>query len=153
MANWINPVYDRKQSDVDYAKERIEYFKTNGGVTDGVDLKGCFNYSDMNRIENNIQYLHDRLNKLYYFSKMDIVHGWNMNSVPRKNEDMVRVINNVTLLQSAYYEPMLSVAQPDNLLRFNRVNNLEKNMLYIKEMIDDMENSFRECGNYECGEG
>jgi hypothetical protein len=152
MADWIKPIYDRKQSDVDYAKTRIKYFKENGGVTDGIDLKGCFNFTDMNRIENNNQYLQDRLNELYYFCNIKNVHGRRMTSVPNMGDHISRVINNLVELQSAYYEPMLAPILPETLTHFNNVNNVEKCQLVIKEMIDDMANSFKQCGTFDCKE-
>ena len=65
MADWTEPIYDRTQEDVDYAKNRIAYFKANGGITDGINLKGCLNYTDVNRIEDNTDYLADLLISLY----------------------------------------------------------------------------------------
>lgn len=152
MAEWIAPIYDRKQSDVDYAKVQLKHFKENGGVTDGVDLKGCFNYNDMNRIENNTQYLHDVLNELYYFSNMTIIQGWDMGGVPDMGTHISRVINNVSKLRNACYEPENAPTLPETLTHYNHVNNVEKYLLALKEMIEDMVDCFRECGTFDCKE-
>ena len=60
MANWTNPIYDRTKEDVDYAKSQIAYIKANNGImSSSVYYKGCLNFRDVNRIENNTKYLAD----------------------------------------------------------------------------------------------
>ena len=49
---WSEPITDRSQSDISYAKEN-----QNGST----DNKGALNYNDLNRIENNFKYLIEKL--------------------------------------------------------------------------------------------
>ena len=152
MASWINPVYDRTQSDVDYAKGQIRRFKANGGITDGINLKGCLNDSDINRIENNSRYLCDELVRLYYFCDIPTTHTWSIWSVPN-NQQIDRIINNIKKLQSAYYTPENSPELPKTISHYEDANFIEKCLYLLKEMIDDMVSRFRECGDgLECGE-
>ena len=79
MAQWISPIHDRKQSDVDYAKARIQ-----AGYND-TELKGCFNVTDINRIENNVRYIADRLNVLKYTNTIE-TKSWDMYGLPNVTE-------------------------------------------------------------------
>lgn len=152
MANWSNPVYDRTQADVDYAKSQIRYFKQNGGITDGKNLKGCLNTDDLNRIEFNTEFLSDLLTTLYYFNTIN-KHSdiWYMGSVPDVNH-INRIIDNVSKLQLAYFTPNNSPDLPDNLIHYEEVNNIEECLYLLKVMIDNMVSSFRQCGTITCGE-
>ena len=62
---WIKPVTDRTQDDVEYAKSLLK--KTWKTLSESEKeeylngLKGCLNLADLERIENNIQFLLDAL--------------------------------------------------------------------------------------------
>lgn len=152
MANWSKPIYDRTQADVDYAKSQIKYFKQNGGITDGKDLKGCLNVDDLNRIEFNTEYISDLLITLCYFNNIN-KHSdrWYVSSVPYVNH-INRIIDNVLRLQTAYFKPSGSPTLPTTLTHYEDVNSIEKCLYLLKVMIDDMVSSFRECGTFNCGE-
>lgn len=145
MAEWKEPVFDRTQEDVDYAKTQLSL-----GIND-VEYKGCFNPLDINRIEGDTQYLSDALNTLRYANKVSTVQNWAKESLPYKSH-LDRIINNVSVLWGKYYKPAGSVDLPTTLLTFEQVNALEKNIYLLKEMLDDMISSFRECGTFACGE-
>lgn len=63
--DWIAPVTDRTQEDVEYAQELIaagwEHMNAEQRKEYLAGLKGCLNASDLSRIENNIQILIDVL--------------------------------------------------------------------------------------------
>lgn len=152
MASWIKAIYDRTQADVDYAKSQIKYFKQNGGITTGSSMKGCLNAVDLNRIENNTNYLSDLLITLYYYNYIDKYDGtWAIGSVPY-TDHIVRIIRNVSKLQEAYFKPSGSPTLPTTLTHYDDVNSIEKNLYLLKVMIDDMVSSFRDCGTFNCGE-
>ena len=153
MANWTNPIYDRTKEDVDYAKSQIANKKANNGIMSGsVYYKGCLNFPDVNRIENNTKYLADLLISLYYFNSISRNStSWIRNS-KLDTANVSRIINNVDILQSAYYTPTGSPDLPTTLTHYEQVNSVEKCLYLLKEMIDDMVSSFRECGTFYCGE-
>lgn len=144
MAQWINPIYDRTQADVDYAKSQL-----NQGNND-VEFKGCINVTDIRRIENNTRYLADELIKLYYFNTLT-TYSWDLSSIPYLAH-INRIINNVGILWGKYHKPNGSVELPPTLLHYEHANAIEKNLYLIKEMLDNMISSFRECGTFQCGE-
>lgn len=145
MAQWIEPIYDRTQADVDYAKSQLSLRNNEN------ESKGCFNITDILRIENNTRYLSDKINELYYFNDISTVHSWDMSSVPQFYH-VNRIINNVGTLWEKYAIPTGSLSLPPSLLRYEHVNDLEKNLYLLKNHIDNMVGYFRECNTFECGE-
>jgi hypothetical protein len=144
MAKWSSPVYDRTQADVDYARQQLS------NKINNMYYKGCFNVGDISRIENNTKYLSDILVQLYYFNKVSIAQ-WYEVTLP----DVIainRIINNINTLWEKYGKPPDAIALPNNLVTFEQINNIEKNIHLIREMLDDMIESFRECGTFDCGE-
>ena len=144
MAEWISPVSDRKQSDVEYAILQLK------AGNNSSEYKGCFNVTDINRIENNSRYLADRLNVLRY-SNTITTRNWSMDGIVDVSE-VARLIGNVQALIKAYYQSAEAPALPSTLLTFEQVNDLEKNIYYLKHLIDNEENEFRHCGTFNCGE-
>ena len=144
MAQWISPVKDRTQSDVNYA---ISQIKSGNNLN---ELKGCFNVTDINRIENNVRYIADRLNVLKYTNTIE-TKSWDMYGLPNVTE-ITRLINNVSKIINAYYRPEGSPNLPNTLLTFTQVNDLEKILYMVKHLIDNEENEFRHCGTFNCGE-
>lgn len=144
MAEWMTPVYNRTLSDVEYATAQI---KAGNNIS---EYKGCFNVSDINRIENNSRYIADRLNVLKYSNSVE-TKAWDMYGVPNATE-ITRLIGNVSKIISAYYKPADAPGLPTTLLTFEQVNALERNLYLIKHLIDNEENEFRHCGTFNCGE-
>ena len=145
MAEWQTPIFDRTQADVEYAKQQLALGNNN------VEYKGCFNATDINRIENNIQYLSDRLNELYYYNNLVTEDSWTKESTVYANH-ISRIINNVSVLMSAYHTPNSADKSPETLLTYEQANALERNIFLIKVMLDNMVALFRECGTFWCGE-
>ena len=149
MADWITPIFDRTQADVDFAIAKIAEWREEG-VYNVYDLKGCLNVSDINRIENDIQYLSDNLSTLYYFPHT-VSKSWNNAGLPTI-EDVTRVIGNVRKIISSYFQYESAPDLPDTMLTYEEINNIEENLHLLKRMLEDMISSFRECGTFTCGE-
>lgn len=149
MASWIEPVFDRTQTDVEFAIAQISEWKKNGFTTTS-ELKGCLNTTDMNRIENDIQFLSDRLTSLYYFSVID-TKTWNRSMLPTITE-IERILGNVQNLIRSYFQSNSAPPVPETMLTYEQVNHIEENLYHIKKILDDMISSFRECGTFNCGE-
>lgn len=150
MASWVEPIFDRTQRDVDFAIAQISEWKKNGFTTTA-ELKGCLNTTDMNRIESNIQFLSDQLTSLYYFSTVD-TKTWNRSMLPTVTE-VERIIGNIRELIGAYFQDKSAPAVPETMLTYEQVNHVEENLHLIKNILDDMMTSFKECGTFSCGEG
>ena len=145
MAEWKAPVFDRTQADVDYAKQQL------AKKSNTTEYKGCFNVTDINRIENNTRYLADTLYSLYYFNYLTTFSDWNRSGLPTQ-PNIDRIISNIDKLWSVWDKPPDALELPATLTTYEQANHIEKNIHLLKEMLDDMVDSFKECGNCECGE-
>lgn len=148
MATWLQPIFDRTKEDVDYAISKLEEWKNNGGEI--VDLKGCLNVSDINRIEGDIEYLSQTMSRFYYFSTTSS-KTWKETDLPNV-DDMSRIIGNVRSLLGGVGIPVNAPELPITMLTYTDVNSIEENLHLLKELMDDVISHFRECGTFECGE-
>lgn len=152
MSVWINPIFDRTQADVDFASQKIAEWiagEVTGTSTVVYDLKGCLNVSDMNRIEGNIAYLANNFTKYYYPTNVS-TKIWEVSSMPT-DRDVLRILDNVRVLINAFYKPKNAPEVPNNMLNYAEINNIEKNLHLIKELLDCMVNSFRKSNTLQSG--
>lgn len=145
MATWKEPVFDRTQADVDYARSQLQK-----GINNAT-YKGCLNTLDLSRIESNTRYLADELITLYYFTNLTTRITWALATIPYVSQ-IDRILSNVGQLWTKYGKPSNAVALPSTLLTFKDVNDVEYNLYLLKEMLDNMVSSFRQCATFECGE-
>lgn len=152
MAVWIDPVFDRTQEDVSFAEEKIQEWikaKLTGNPIETYELKGCLNLTDINRIEGNIQYLSDRLDELYYPPGTSC-KVWERSGLPTER-DIRRIISNVNLIISAYYQQDDVSAVPDNMGTYTDINAIEENLYRIKQLLDSMVEGFQKSGMFKSG--
>ena len=87
---WIEPIFDRTYGDV----QILEMDTTNSNT------KGSYNYSDLNRIENNTKYCMEYMvdHKIIKVPpSMAIKMNWTAQDIPNR-DDMIRIVRNVMLL-------------------------------------------------------
>lgn len=113
------------------------------------DLKGCLNISDLTRIEDNISYLADRLTR-HRYPIVVTSKEWVKADLPNAN-DMKRIVKNIHSILEGFATPSVTYLMSDTMLSYNDVNNLERNLYQLKEMLDAMENSFIQSGTHKCG--
>ena len=118
-------------------------------IDDVVDLKGCLNLADLNRIEGNIAYLGELMES---FSYTPNIHEkmWTITDLPNQN-DMSRIIENIRALVSAYYPPSSPPSLPTTMLSYSDLNSIEENLSLIKELLDCMQSSFKKVGTIKSG--
>lgn len=153
MAVWIPPVYDRAKTDIETAKQKIaEWIEAITSDKEAVieDLKGCVNASDLNRIESNTKYLSDTLTALGYPTTIT-VKTWARNGLPNI-DDIVRIIGNVQTVITSFYKYTAAPTLPATLLDFEQVNSVEKNLFYLKILLDFMISVFPKCGTLKSGQ-
>lgn len=152
MAVWIDPVFDRTQEDVSFAEEKIQEWikaKLTGNPVETYELKGCLNLTDINRIESNIQYLSDRLNELHYPPGTSC-KVWERSGLPTER-DIRRILSNVNLIISAYYQQDDVSAVPDDMGTYTDINAIEENLYRIKQLLDSMIAGFQKSGMFRSG--
>ena len=136
MRNWIEPIDDRAPIDIEN--------KTS---------KAYLNADDLNRIENNVAYLSEQLNALYYRHHTSSKTDWDCSGVPRVS-DLQRICDNIGALVAAYRSPdgYREISEiPEKNLTYEDVNNLEFDLLGIKKIIDMLKASFKKSGTFQSG--
>ena len=152
MATWQNPIYNRTQEDVDYALNQLAEWKKNGIVRHYEALRGCINLTDINRIENNVQYLTELLNTLYYYPET-VSKTWKQGDVPNKR-DIARIIDNIRELKAMAIS-LPAPDLPDTLLTYDQANAIEENLVRLfgaRAQWSNAGEGARQCGTFECGE-
>ena len=154
MANvWINPVFDRTREDVEFAIRKIAEWKQGHthftGGNDVYDLKGCLNVTDLNRIEENIAYLADKL-EAYSYPAYVSTRPWDRGGVPTQR-DVSRIVENIKSLLSSFYSPNNAPALPNKMSSYEDINAIEENLYLIKVLLDGMEGSFKVSGVTKSG--
>lgn len=152
MAVWIDPIFDRTDEDVTFAKEQVQAWITaqlTGNPIETYELKGCLNLTDINRIEGNIQYLSDRLDSLHYPPGTNC-KTWTRSGMPT-DRDIRRILNNVKLIISAYYQQEGVTDVPESMGTYTDINAIEENLYYIKQLVDAMVGSFQKSGMFQSG--
>ena len=130
--SWITPIIDRTQADVnlvlDYDNIGYNNLTPEQKAVWNAGMKGALNASDLNRIENNIQYLASIL-ELY---NLNIKTNWQMSDVPRNN-DFNRILSNLNALKDKFhlkYDISLPETPDLPLNSYEKINDIE-NILYI----------------------
>lgn len=126
-------------------EDEVLYLNTD----DVIDLKGCLNLADLNRIEGNIAYLGELMES---FSYTPNIHGkkWTIADMPNQN-DMSRIIENIRALIDAFYSPNNPPSLPTTMLSYTDINAIEENLYLIKQMLDVMQSSFKKVGTIKSG--
>ena len=118
-------------------------------VGDVYELKGCLNLLDLNRIEDNIAYLAEKMES-YTYSPDIRGRQWSRDDMPNEN-DMSRIIGNIRALIRAFYSPDNPPPLPDTMLSYSDINAIEENLYLIRQMLNCMESSFKQVGTIKCG--
>lgn len=152
MAIWVEPIFDRTQEDVEFAIKKIAEWVAadiSGRPIVTYNLKGCLNMADINRIEDNIKYLSEKLSE-YGYSSYLVAKKWSMSDMPTA-KDITRITSNVNELIASYYKPIGAVEVSASMLNYTEINTLEKNLYLIQRLLDSMVRSFKLSGDFNSG--
>jgi hypothetical protein len=117
-----------------------------------------YNYGDLNRVENNTDYLKTELNNLGYLPSINTINTARDNTTIEFYDSLNRVESNIKALKDSSYEPLswitpqtdwASVSQPFSYIDANR---LENNLLNFKTMVDRLKEDIRYCGTFYSGD-
>ncbi len=133
---WIEPIVDRTLQDV-RNKDPIRAF---------------LNYWDLNRIEQDTEYLSSILNGYGYNQSLTHRTDWLMSDFPYASQ-MERVRQNVQTLIDVYHAQDVPLPETLQNLDWQKLNAVESNLKLMKEMIHRMEQSFRYSGTFYSGQG
>lgn len=111
---WINPVYDRSQSDID-----------------GQTEKGHYNAADLNRIEQDCEYLAG------IFGVAISTRTWGRIDFPTPGE-FERILANLNALRDAYFVYHTTPATPQNPVNeYHKVNDIEQILRDLYTLYED----------------
>jgi hypothetical protein len=118
-------------------------------IDDVYDLKGCLNSFDLNRIEENVAYIADKMESFFFHP--NIHHKrWGEKDLPNQN-DMTRIMNNIRSITGSFYSPNNAPSLPTTMLSYADINAIEENLYLIKELLDCLESSFKKTGTITSG--
>lgn len=124
---WINPIYDRTQSDVNEIK--------NNPLSS--NAKGAFNCSDLNRIENNTIYVANLFAQVYGFSlNLQTKTNWSIEEIPTIKE-LNRIRNNVLKISREIFIENFQNIEFSKTINYVKANALEYNLLLIKNTLEN----------------
>lgn len=148
MPEWIAPVFDRTEEDVEYAKA---YNKSPSGSS-VAEYKGALNASDLNRIEGNCGYLAELLHSCGYTSHVTVKTDWTMADFPTLAE-FTRIRDNITELMRAYAQAEdMPDMRTDSRTDYVEINNMEFDLYMINRMIANMKAIYIYSGELYGGE-
>ena len=149
-------IFNRTQNDVDNAialrKEKIQTFQELTEDEIKILEKGTLTINTLNRIENKQNELKQLFENDFYFVGDIQSREWNYTDY-FKPEDFDRIILNLEKLRKAYFVYKDTPRTPSsNYRHYQVINDVEKILYDLEEMIEDLKNHYRQCGAYECGE-
>ena len=140
---WINPIFDRTQTDVDYAR---------ANRNSPLPLKGARNYTDLNRITGNIHYLSETLWSYGYTVPVTCKREWVLGEVVPHNElDKIRA--DLNSLKDNYGLMTTTPATPDlPYTHFRKLNDIEKIIFDVATILQRMIDAWFFSGELYSGE-
>lgn len=112
--------------------------------------KGCYNYTDLNRVETWCEYLANLLNSYSYPVSVTIKKNWNMSDLPNTT-DMERIRSNVDKIKTAFHA-YTDVPENLNYMTIEKANAIEKILSEIDFLIKNMISCFRYSNTFNAGE-
>lgn len=131
---WIEPVTDRKYSDIKNALELLKKFKWNQTI-DFEFTKAFLNYTDLNRIEGNTEYL----SNIFSVPDVKVKTNWILKNVPT-TVDRERIIGNMAKICEKFIEeyPDKDLKNlPVKLSSYNDFNEFESVQLQLYQYANE----------------
>lgn len=148
----MNLVYDRTAQDIETARTQRGTALT--------PLKGCYNITDLNRVEAAVKTLAAALTSAGYPVEVTpVLKGSTAEDREWQEGDIVRraqwttYLDNVQKLRDAYYTLAETGELPDaeDKLGYTGANTIEKVLADIDLLLDGMKASYRRCGTFRAG--
>lgn len=124
--------------------ERTEWFS---------DMKGAYNYTDLNRVEEAVQYLAGRLSERGYIADIGATKTWSMDSLPTL-ADMNRYLNNIKVIRSAFATLSTTPQAPTSMKGFTykEANDIEQIIFDVNKLLENLMSVWFFSGDLYAGE-
>ena len=114
--------------------------------------RGMLTINTLNRIERKQEELKEMFSEMGYLNVKIDVKQWENDKI-FYDTDLERIINNNDSLKKSFLAYQDTPPTPTPKYYFTNINDLEKILFDLEKMVNDVKNNYRECGNFECGEG
>lgn len=149
-------IYNRTSLDITAAKEiranKVQKFLQLTDEEIETLERGMLTINTLNRIESKQEELKEMFAEMGYLNIKIEVKQWT-NDEMFYDADFERIINNTNSLKEAFFTYRDTPLTPAPKYYFTNINDLEKILFDLEKMVNDVKNHYRECGNFECGEG
>lgn len=147
-------VTDRTAQDVETAKALRAKLQSGQSLTTAEETaieRGTCTITMLNRVESKQKELAQILNEYRYMVSIDNKINWTYSDIFTQ-QDHERLLNNLNKLREAFFIYTNTPPTPTYLYNYQNANDVEKILVDIEAMIDDMLLRFRECNTFYCGE-
>jgi len=102
-------------------------------------MKGAYNYTDMNRVEEAVMYVAERLKAAGYIPVLPVARTWSVTDKPIQS-DFVRYFGNVAALRDAIAVWGSTPETPSDITKFgaNKANDLEKILIDVNQLLSNI---------------
>ena len=154
----MNLIYDRTAEDVEEAKRIIAKLQAGEPLT--VDeqtaylagLRGCYNATDLNRVESAVVELSAALNEAGY-ANVTVPRTWADGEIVTADQWSQYLANVQTLISTYYTLPdSPELPSPGSRLDIQGANAIERILTDIDALIGWMQHSYRKSGTFRSGE-
>lgn len=148
-------ITDRTQADVDNALEiRENKVKALKALTeDDVNTleRGMITINTLNRIEEKQAEIKNLINGVgYWNTPIETKTDWTTDDIFYK-QDFQQIIDNEKALRNAFFTYTNTPNTPEISFHYESLNALEKILVDLEKMIDEVKSHYKECGTFECG--
>lgn len=116
-------------------------------------MKGAYNYTDLNRVEEAVQYLAGKLRDRGYRVDIGTIKTWTMNSLPTM-ADMNRYLDNIRVIRSAFATLSTTPQVPTSIagLTYKEANDIEQIIFDVNKLLENMMSVWFFSGDLYSGE-
>lgn len=153
----MNLITDRTAADVErYLTLRNKGFEnlTAAEKTEWLsNMKGAYNYTDLNRVEDAVQYLANKLRERGYRADVSARKTWTMSSLPTLS-DMNTYLENIKILRNAFATLSTTPQAPSTIKGFTykEANAIEQIIVDVDQLLDNMMSAWFFSGDLFSGE-
>lgn len=110
-------------------------------------LKGAYNATDLNRVGGAIAYIAQLLSAYGYRAEVSPRTDWTMDELPSP-ESTGAYLDEVRKIRAALGGSVSAAQVPEDMegLTFEEANDIERILLQIEQLIENMGHAFRHCG-------
>lgn len=147
-------IFDRTSQDVEKARElRAKLENGETITTDEYETleRGTMTLKTLNRIDGMVAELKTLMEQAGYYGAHVITKEWTKEDI-FYDTDFEQFITNLKLLRKAYYVYPTTPETPEAEYHYSNINAIERILYDLRLMVDDMEDNYRVCGTFECGE-